>query len=316
MTVPSYLDFPEESQKTQIKPPAIILMGAVGTGKTYSLASWVKAGLSLRVLFTDPGGEESLVDALLDQKLPLDNVHWKYIAPASVDWDTMKNTASIVTTMNYESLAKVKEGVNKGKYRQFYQILACLSEFVCDRTGENLGPVDSWGNDCVFALDSMSGLNQIAKDLVVGAKPAPHQGEWGMMMDVEERLINKIASDCKCFVTVTTHFDTYRDELTGVPKYMPAMLGNKLAPRLPRMFSDVVLAKRVEDQFVWSTLENNYDLKARNFPISSKILPDFQQAVRKYKARLNAVNVAKPEPAKETQPNPTETETIQQGAVQ
>jgi hypothetical protein len=275
-----------------LKPATVLLLGAVGTGKTYSLASWIKAGKSLRVLFTDPGGEESLLDAIMEQKLPIDNVHWTYVAPASTDWKTMEEVAQRITMSGYEDLAKEKFGLKKDKYRQFYQLLSSLSNFVCARTGEHLGAVDSWGSDCVFALDSTTGLNQIAKDLVVGAKPAPHMGEWMTMMDCEERLLNKLTSDCHCYVVVTAHPEKVMNEQAGIPMFNAALLGSKLAPRVPRMFSDVILARKDGDQFWWSTVAPYYDLKSRNLPLRDRLPPSFEGVVASVNRRQKFIEDA------------------------
>lgn len=277
----------DATKRPAVKPPTVLLMGPPGSGKTYSLATLVKAGLSLRVVFTDPGGEESLLDAARDLKLPLDNIHWNYIAPASIDWASFQNIAKRIQTQNYESLSKERHGIEKGKYRQFFDLLALLSDFTCAHCGQSFGPVDSWDASCAFALDSISGLNQMAYDLAVGAKPAPHVGEWGVMMTAEERLLNKLTSDCRCFVICTAHPEPLRDETTGQIAFLPALLGSKLAPRLPRSFSDIVLTVKEGASFTWSTATPRYALKARNLPLREKLQPDFGQIVQSYKRRID-----------------------------
>lgn len=276
-----------------VAPGKTLLYGAAGTGKTYSLTTLAEAGLSLHVLFTDPGGEASLIDAIVDKGLSTNNIHWNYVAPASTDWDTLKNTAQQISAFSYEALVKMKTGIKKDKYRQFFELLALMSNFKCAHCGEEFGAVDTWGDDKAFVIDSISGLNQMAKDLTVGSKPTPHQGEWGVMMDIEERLINNLASSCKCFVVCTAHPDRYNDEATGIPTYMPAFLGNKLAPRIPRMFDNVVVSLKEGSNFLWSTARQNYIQKARDLPISDKLPPDFGQIVDAYRKRIKALGLEK-----------------------
>lgn len=264
-------------------------MGPPGTGKTTSLATLVKAGLSVRILFTEPGGEESFIDAMIRMKLPFDNVHWAYVAPGSTDWSTLEDMAKRITLLGYKDLSDLKTGIGKDKYRQFYELLATMANFKCARTGEELGPVDKFGEDCAFCLDSISGLNVMAKDLTVGAKPTMHQGEWGVAMNTEDRLIQKITSDVKCLTVCTAHVEKQRDEITGAMLITPSFLGNKLAPVIPRMFSDVILTVRENTNFFWSTAATGADLKARNLPISGKLLPEFQPIVTSCLKRKEAI---------------------------
>lgn len=290
----------------KIKPPSILNMGDIGTGKTYALATAARAGLDLRCLFTDPGGEESLIDAAVKMQLPFDHIHWNYVAPASTDWATMRNVAEQITYKDYETLSKEKSGIQKAKYRQVYELLALMTNFKCAHCGQEFGPVDSWGENVAFAFDGFSGLNQMARDLTVGAKPSPHQGEWGVMMDVEERLINKLLSDCKCYIICTAHPEGERNELTGISEYMPALLGRKLAPKVPRMFSDVVLSWKDGREFYWSTIKAMYRLKARNLPLEDKLPPDYKKVVDHYQSRVNATrSIAMAEPEAEAKEEPT-----------
>ena len=45
-----------------IQPPAVLLMGASGSGKTSALTTFIPKGIETFVLVTEPGGAESLVD--------------------------------------------------------------------------------------------------------------------------------------------------------------------------------------------------------------------------------------------------------------
>jgi hypothetical protein len=75
------------------------------------------------------------------------------------------------------------------------------------------------------------------------------------------------------------------DEVTGGISLMASTLGRKLAPRLPRFFSDVIHAKREGEKFSWSTATFNVDLKARNVPISETIPPSFVPLIEKWRSR-------------------------------
>jgi hypothetical protein len=70
---------------------------------------------------------------------------------------------------------------------------------------------------------------------------------------------------------------------------MASALGKALAPKLPAMFSDVILAKRVGREWFWDTEDPTADLKTRNLPISTKIKPDFKCILDKWKSRGGVV---------------------------
>jgi hypothetical protein len=59
-----------------------------------------------------------------------------------------------------------------------------------------------------------------------------------------------------------------------------------LAPKIPRFFSEVILARRSAEGFTWSTASNDADLKNRALPVSSKLVPDFTPIVDAYKRRV------------------------------
>ena len=101
-------------------------------------------------------------------------------------------------------------------------------------------------------------------------------------MSAEEALINQFITSTKCFTCLTGHIDKEMDEVLGKPQYMPAFLGKKLAPKVPRMFSDVILASsRYRQEFKWSTIRRDYSsLKARNVPLADNLPPTFEHIVR------------------------------------
>jgi hypothetical protein len=245
-----------------------LLVGSTGTGKTYSLRTLIDAGITPFVLFTEPG-----MTTLGDLKC--DKLHWKYVAPASPTWDMMIDSATKINTMSLEGLAKLG-GINKQGYGQFRDVLATLANFKCDRCGECFGDVTTWGPDRALIVDSLSGLNIMAMDLVVGSKPVKAMSDWMISMDNLERLVNKLCADTKCHFILTAHLERETDEVTGGVQLMASTLGKKLAPRLPRFFDDVVMCKREGAQFFWSTAAVNADLKSRNLPIADKLEPTFR----------------------------------------
>jgi len=269
-----------------VKPPSTLLIGPPGSGKTHSLVTYLKAGLKLAVVITDPGGEESLIEACEKEGADITNLHYRYIAPAAPSFATLMDMAKKINMLPYKDLTELKSGINKQDFRQFYELLATLSNFVCQRTDKEIGPVDELDSSWALAIDSASGLNTMVMTNMIGAKPAAHQGEWGAAMNSEERLIDKLTSDLKCFFCLTAHVEREMDETIGRPINMASFLGRKLAPKIPRNFSDVVYTVREADKFRWSTTASNIDLKARTLKLSDNLEPSFEQVVEGWQRRV------------------------------
>lgn len=256
-----------------------LLLGPVGTGKTTALKTWLEIPeITIFGLFTEPSFE-----VILDVKC--DRMHYAYNPPMDTDFADMIHSAKLINTLTIKQLANLDD-INKGKYTEFIRTLNNLSNFKCDRCGKQFGAVDSWGNDRVLWFDSLSGLNVQAMNLVVGSKPMKAVADWGIAMDNEERLIQKLAATLDCQFVMTGHLEPERDEVTGSVFQMAAMLGKKLAPRVPRFFSDVIMTKRVGDKFAWSTTALGIDLKARNLPFSDDLKPTFVPLYQTWKARI------------------------------
>jgi hypothetical protein len=267
-------------------------MGASGSGKTSALTTFIPAGIETFVLCTEPGGAESLVDWTKQKGFDLEKLHWTTALPQTQGWKGLQDMVSEISAKDFETLSKIKTGIGKAETRQAgMNLLNALSNFKCERTGKEYGDVTSWGPDRAFCLDSLSGLSVIAWALTVGHKPTAHMGEWNIAMNFISDLVMKITSDRKCFFVLTAHVEKESNEITGVNQIMASTLGRKLAPKLPRFFSEVVYAQRTtsEPKFRWSTIDPAADLKNRGLPVSDKILPDFKAVVDSYYARVKAL---------------------------
>lgn len=259
-----------------IPGPNILLVGATGVGKTHAIGSLLTGGIEeVFVIFTEPGME--VLGAL-----PSDKVHWHYIPPANASWPKMIQSAKKINTMDFESLSKLSE-INKSEYGQFIEVLETLHNFRCDRTGEEFGDVSKFGTKRALVVDSLSGLNIMAMDLVVGSKPTKSMSNWGVAMDNLERLIQKLCTDTACTFVLTAHLEREVDEVNGGMQLMTSTLGKKLAPRMPRFFSDTIHCIRKGKDFSWSTASINVDLKARNLPLANDLQPDFKQVIEGWK---------------------------------
>lgn len=253
-----------------------MLLGDTGTGKTTAIRTFIDCGITPFCLFTEPSFE-------VLGELPADKLHWHYVPPVTDSLDTILDKATKVATMTFEALTKVYDA-NRGRDNKFLELVKSLNDFKCDRTGQSFGPVKNWGTDRVLVVDSLSGLGLMVMHMVVGAKPAKDMKDWGLAQDQLEGLINWLCTSLRCHFLLTAHAERELDEVAG-SQIMASTLGKKLAPKLPRYFSDVIIAQRTGREFKWSTAAAGVALKARNLPISDGLLPTFEQCIKTWQSR-------------------------------
>jgi hypothetical protein len=252
-----------------------MLVGPTGSGKTHCIRTLIETGITPFVLFTEPG-MRTLAD------LSCTDYHYKYVPPAAPTWDDLADNAKKINTMSFKALTQLGD-MNKSKYGQFLEVITSMNNFTCDKCGESFGDVSTWSTDRAIIIDSLSGLNIMAMDLVVGAKPVKAMGDWGVAMDNLERLITMMATNTFCHFVLTAHLEREHDEITGAVHLMASTLGRKLAPKLPRFFDDVVLCENREGKFSWATVSSNVDLKWRNLQGGKELPPSFVPLIDSWK---------------------------------
>lgn len=274
MTSPSY----------QLPGSKILLMGESGTGKTYSIRTFLPKSITPFCIFTEPG-MESLTDLG-------DKIHYTYIPPTVEGWDSLLKVAQNVNTLTFDSLTKMQDP-NKRLYTGFMSVINACNQFT-DQNSQEFGDVAQWGPDRVLVLDSLSGLSDLAMQLATGGKVTRAMQDWMVAQNLLENLINKLTTDLSCWLVLIAHIERETDEITGGTSIMVSTLGRKLAPRLPRYFSDVIQAKREGDKFTWDTAGYNVAVKARNLPISSKLPQDFGQIVESWQKKGGVIPSSNP----------------------
>lgn len=264
----------------QVKPPTCLLMGPPSTGKSDSLTTWLDTGLDVFLLITEPNGLDTVLEACHRRKVSTEKLHWHYVTPAPVGLDALELMAKRVADMSYEDLSRIKTGIGKESTRQFIDLLHVLANFIDEKDGQSYGSVFNFEDDKVLCVDSLSGINQMAMDLTIGFKPTASEGEWGVAMNVELKLIQKLCGDLRCFFVLTAHVEKEPNEISGANAITSAALGKKNAGKIARSFSEIILTKRLKDgkTFKWSTWETTsiVDLKNRALPISDAIEPNFK----------------------------------------
>ena len=261
-----------------------MLMGPAGSGKTYSIGTLVDTGMDVFYLALEPG-IETLQGYYIDRGQPIPpNLHYHYVAPPAASFTDMLDMVDKTMMLSFDSLCKVSDP-KRTKHNQFQSILKAMNNFTDDRTGEQFGDVGSWGNDRVLVIDSMSGLGRASMSMVVGSKPIRNQAEWGMAQTFIENLIVKLCNDCRCHFILLSHVEREVDQVMGGVKIMASTLGKALAPKLPSLFSDVILCARSGTKWTWDTVSTLADVKARYLPFQADNPPSFGPIIAKWRAR-------------------------------
>lgn len=275
-----------------LHPPSNLLIGPAGTGKTTACVSLLAEGLWLRMLATEPSAPARVIAEAKKRNVSIDRFDWKFVSPAVPAWDSLIKSAEIVSVMTLKDIADMRTGIAKPDGRQWIEMLKSIQNFKSDRSGVELGDVTEWDNDCAFVIDGLTGVSTMSRNLTVGLKPNPSPGEWGVMQSNILNLMNKLAADCKCLFVLIAHVERETNELTGLSNITVSTLGSKLAPKLPPLFTNVIYAKRIATQFLWSTADSGVDTKNGDLPLSDALDPSFKPIVEAFRARLKAAEGA------------------------
>ena len=273
-----------EEKKSTLSGTNVMLMGPAGTGKTYAIGTLVDAGVETFYLGLEPG-LESLLGYWTDRGKEIPpNIHWHQMESPKASFSELMDSATKINTMQLDTLAKMQDP-NRSKHNQFIKLLEVLNDFPDDRTGSRFGCVDTWGPNRALVVDGMAGLARSAMSLVVGGKPVRSQSDWGLAQDQVEKIVRLWTDNCRCHFVLIAHVEREQDAILGGIKLMVSTLGKALAPKLPCMFSDVILTERSGSSFTWNTGSAIADVKTRNLPIAEKLPADFGAIIKKWQSR-------------------------------
>lgn len=286
-------------QPYQLTGAKVLLEGPTGTGKTFILGTLVdwcaqqNPPLEVCVLFTERG-LETLLGYWVDRKLPVPpNLFWRDLITTPVSLKALLTNAENVGKLTQEGITKLVDGT-RHLNNPFEAVLKVCTEFTCDRTGRKFGPVDSWKADRVFVIDSLSELANIVSKMVIGSKPTMAPGEYGIAQNNLMNYLRLCTQGCACHFVLLAHVSREKEEMTGGIKLMTKAIGGAISGEIPPLFSDVILTVRDGVSFFWDTANPNVDLKTRNLPIASKIVPSFSIIMEKWKARAAAGRLSAP----------------------
>jgi len=261
--------------------PKICIMGLGGTGKTHSLgtlADWcMKNGFELAILFTE-NSSETFLGYFRDRGVePPPNIYWHQQQTKPISLASLVTAADNVGKLSYESLAKSVDGNRGGENNAFWKILKSCSDFIDDRTGKSLGPVDKFPLKRVFAMDSLTETSNAAMKMQIGSRPMASPGDYGVAQNNLMNFLRLVTQGCDCPFVITAHVDRETDGVTQSTKIMIKAIGKALATEIPTLFSEVIYAKRDGAKFTWDTAEYGVDVKTRSLGYRAGIAPDFAQ---------------------------------------
>lgn len=251
--------------------PKILIMGDSGTGKTHSLRTMIEAGITPFVIAT----EQNSIQVL--NSFPKGKYHYKYIPPTpgnSNDFASALDMLTKVNQLSYDLLTKVADPL-KQAHNKLLEVVATCNKFVSDVDGVNYGDAAKWGTDRCLVLDSLSGLSEMAFALVVGNKPVRAMPDYQVAQQSLRMLLN-IAVSIQCPFVLIAHLSREKDEITGGTTITASTVGQKLGPDLPRMFSDVIRAKREGTKYTWDTADSQAIVVGRHLPTAQNLPADFR----------------------------------------
>lgn len=269
--------------------PKILIEGPSGTGKTYALGKLVEwaaeNNTEVFALFTE-NGLETLLGYWRDRDLEVPaNLRYHSTLTKPLALDQLLKAADNVGKLSYESITKMVDANRGGDNNAFYKILQACSDFPDDRSGKKFGPIDTFGIDRIFVIDSLSELANAAFKMVIGSKPTASMPDYGVAQNNLMNFLRLCTQGLRCTFVMTAHVDRQQDEITGGIKLMTKAIGKAMANDIPQLFSDVIYCVREGTNFYWDTAAANVDVKTRNLPIASKQSPDFRIIMDKWKNR-------------------------------
>lgn len=279
--------------------PNICLMGPAGSGKTHSIGTLVDSGVEVFYLDLETG-LEALLGYWKDRGLPIPaNLHWCRVeAPSFGFGDFIANANRVLKSPDFETLSKFKDP-DKMKHDRYVKLLTVLNDFPDERTGQKFGSVQQWDSSRAIVIDGLTGMGECVMSVVIGGKPAISQGEWGAAQGELLKLLKQLANNCPCWFVLLAHVERETDPVVGGLKIMVSTLGKALPPKIPSIFSDIILTVREGDKWTWDTATGTADLKTRNLPIRAGQAPDFRPIFQKWSKRVTP-ETSKPAPQIDT----------------
>ena len=286
VTVTNVLDPDHQAQDVRLAPnamPSVLLLGEQGHGKTTAIRTLLDCGFDkVFVLALEPG----IADILGDTDPT--KVHWAYVNPYKAKMSDLIAGYKTMQSMSYDTLQK-QGHIQRERYQQYIEVMQLCNNFKCARTGEEFGPVSEWPTNYALVVDGLSGLNSAVQHFMIGIKPFLELRDYQAIQNTIYEFLNCLIGDSKCFVALMAHVAQEIDEINNLSILTMDTIGRKLAPKLGRFFSDIILTERVTkddgNKFQWVTQSAKTKLKSRNLPLSKSLQPSFKPLLDAWRAK-------------------------------
>lgn len=207
----------------------ILLVGDAMSGKTGSLVSLVNAGYSLRILD-------------LDNKL---DVLKQYV---------MKECPDRVSQVEFRTLRDKRKATAggatiDGQPKAYIDTIKMFDNWkykAADGSEVDLGHPAEWGPDNILVVDSLSRLCDAAYDWREPLTPVGKSGErdgraiYGDAQDAIENLLAMLTGPLMQTNVIVIAHGMYMDLPDGTSKIFPQGVGQKLSPKIPQYFPNVI----------------------------------------------------------------------------
>jgi hypothetical protein len=212
----------------------MLFMGDPGSGKTGALTALVKAGYKLRIIDFD-----NLLGSLkqyVKKECPelIDNVSYQTF--------TDKYKADPNPIMMIGGSARVSplvDGIPSAYTRALKQMTYWKT------ADEDFGSPESWGNDCVLVVDSLTSMALAAYRYAMGMNPGAREGQTHYF-SAQQLVMNALAllasEQIATNVIVIAHVD-YDKNHQGLTKGFPRSIGSAINSQIAGVFNSVLLAE-------------------------------------------------------------------------
>lgn len=271
------------------KAPNVLLMGPLGSGKTRTVESILRAGLEVFYIACEPGFED-VFGQFVGGMPPSDRLHWHYIPQVQDTLSITMEKARLIMSKSDQEL-KAMGGINRSRHTQILDFMAQCNNFVDQRTGTPYGDYSTWGPDRCLFVDGLSGLTKMAVKMKIGDKPYMELNDYYAVQQILLDISDTLVSNSKCMFVLTAHQEYETNPVTGLQQLMVSTAGKALAPVLPRNYSDAIVTKRRVGpggamEFYWDNIDPNATVKWRNLPPKADHKPDFGPLIANWRAKI------------------------------
>lgn len=263
-----------------------LLFGDSGDGKTHVIRTLLRHGITPIVQATEPGMRalapcDNPACAVCKDTRGTPPIPWSYIAPVGGDIKALIQQASEVSRFDQKALCNIVDNQRSKNYDQFSQLLKNFETFT-DAGGKSWGAPLTWATDRCYVLDGLTQAGTMAMNLFAGRRPLYDKPDYQIAQKILLEFIKLLTCGMRAHVVVIAHVD-FGEDVMGRPKGTVLAPGRKLAPELPALFDDMVLATREGDKFAWTTSKFGMQAKGRNLPYKDGMVPDFGAIVESWK---------------------------------